>query len=267
VSQTRAYLTGIAAQGEKTPEQLERAWEELQIAEGSDWFWWFGDSHSSAQDSLFDELFRKHLQNVYTVLGEPPPAELMHAIRLAQRHLRQYTEPTSLLNVKINGRQSYFEWINAGHHAAGAGRGTMSMTDRRRVNDLYFGFDEERLLVRLDAAGGSARELLADVDTLRLTFLEPAGFELAIAGLSSGEPRARLMHDGVRVSHAGIEAAADAIVEVAIPWLSLGLATDAEVQFFAELVSQGQSLERIPRDAVIETRVPSPDFELMMWQA
>ena len=25
------------------------AWEELYIAEGSDWFWWFGDSHSSAR--------------------------------------------------------------------------------------------------------------------------------------------------------------------------------------------------------------------------
>ncbi len=31
------------------PEQLAAAWEELYIAEGSDWFWWFGDSHSSAR--------------------------------------------------------------------------------------------------------------------------------------------------------------------------------------------------------------------------
>ena len=52
------------------PSKLARAWEELYIAEGSDWFWWFGDSHSSAQDGLFDRLFRKHLQNVYLVLGE-----------------------------------------------------------------------------------------------------------------------------------------------------------------------------------------------------
>ena len=27
---------------------LERAWRELYIAEGSDWFWWYGDDHSSA---------------------------------------------------------------------------------------------------------------------------------------------------------------------------------------------------------------------------
>src|SRR5262249_22476116 len=30
---------------------FKRAWEEMYIAEGSDWFWWFGDDHSSAQDA------------------------------------------------------------------------------------------------------------------------------------------------------------------------------------------------------------------------
>jgi alpha-amylase/alpha-mannosidase (GH57 family) len=43
---------------------LQRAWEELYIAEGSDWFWWFGDDHSSAQDALFDYFFSKHLENL-----------------------------------------------------------------------------------------------------------------------------------------------------------------------------------------------------------
>ncbi|HET6881333.1 MAG TPA: glycoside hydrolase family 57 protein, partial [Pirellulales bacterium] len=64
--QTREHLLAAAKSGEKTGQQLEKAWTELFIAEGSDWFWWFGDSHSSAQDALFDRLFRKHLQNVYT---------------------------------------------------------------------------------------------------------------------------------------------------------------------------------------------------------
>ena len=69
----------VAARKSKPAENIARAWEELYIAEGSDWFWWFGDSHSSAQDGLFDRLFRKHLQNVYQVLGEQPPTELARA--------------------------------------------------------------------------------------------------------------------------------------------------------------------------------------------
>ena len=44
---------------------LVRAREELFIAEGSDWFWWYGDDHSSEHDLEFDDLFRRHLRNVY----------------------------------------------------------------------------------------------------------------------------------------------------------------------------------------------------------
>ncbi len=58
----------------------------MYIAEGSDWFWWYGDDHSSAQDALFDYLFRKHLQNVYLLLGDEPPADLARPIsRRGQR--------------------------------------------------------------------------------------------------------------------------------------------------------------------------------------
>jgi alpha-amylase/alpha-mannosidase (GH57 family) len=54
----------------------DRAYEELLIAEGSDWFWWYGDDHSSAQDREFDELFRRHIRNAYDALGLEPPGEL-----------------------------------------------------------------------------------------------------------------------------------------------------------------------------------------------
>ena len=46
------------------------------IAEGSDWFWWYGDDHSSDHDLEFDDLFRRHLRNVYKSLDKPVPEEL-----------------------------------------------------------------------------------------------------------------------------------------------------------------------------------------------
>ena len=151
--ETRQYLLGVTAKKSKPAPKIARAWEELYIAEGSDWFWWFGDSHSSAQDCLFDRLFRKHLQNVYLVLGEQPPGELARPIRQGQRHPQVYSEPTGLLSVKVDGRRSYFEWINAGHYICGGSRGTMSMVTQGYISDLYFGFDTERLLLRLDSRG------------------------------------------------------------------------------------------------------------------
>ena len=84
---TREFLKETAAAGTADAEALEKAQKELDIAEGSDWFWWFGDDHSSAQDALFDELFRRHLSNVYRLLGSNPPNALRRPITRADHRL------------------------------------------------------------------------------------------------------------------------------------------------------------------------------------
>jgi alpha-amylase/alpha-mannosidase (GH57 family) len=265
--QTRQFLLQATKQKKNPPEQLARAWDELMIAEGSDWFWWFGDSHSSAQDGLFDRLFRKHLQNVYTVLGEEPPAELARPISQGHRHPRNYSEPTGLLQVKINGRRSYFEWINAGRLTCQGSRGTMSMASESLISDLYFGFDTERLLLRLDARGGVFTEQLREVDGLRVLFLQPKGFELRVNKPTSRRPTVQLYHDEIPVAESGAEAGAEILFELGIPFGSLALGTDEPLHFFVELLRDEQAIERIPSEGAIETVVPSPDYELIMWQA
>src|SRR5205085_2357843 len=77
----REHLLARSRAGTILPATLARAWEEIYVAEGSDWFWWYGDDHACAQDGLFDELFRKHLQNVYTLLGDAPPSDLFRPIK------------------------------------------------------------------------------------------------------------------------------------------------------------------------------------------
>lgn len=59
-----------------TPESALAAFEAMYMAEGSDWFWWFGDDQDSGNDAEFDELFRTHLKNVYRGAGLNPPAVL-----------------------------------------------------------------------------------------------------------------------------------------------------------------------------------------------
>jgi hypothetical protein len=265
--QSREHLLAAQKSGDKTPEQLENAWRELRIAEGSDWFWWFGDSHTSAQDGLFDRLFRKHLQNIYTVLGDPPPNELSRPISQGHRAARMHTEPTGLLNVKVDGRRTYFEWINAGHYACTGSRGAMSMVQEGRLGGLHFGFDTERLLLRFDARAGTVRERLQDIDTLRIAFYQPAGFELLISRPGWQQPIVQLYHHDVPVAESGVIAAADHVLEVSIPLRSLALETEDPVQFFIELLQGEQSMERVPYEGAIETSVPSPEFELIMWQA
>ncbi len=266
LSQTRAHLAGRESAKAAPADKLKQAWEELYIAEGSDWFWWFGDSHHSAQDGLFDRLFRRHLQNVYTLLDEEPPAELAKPISQGFRS-RLHSEPTGLLNVRVDGRRTYFEWINAGRHVCQMGRGTMSMAQQGLISDLLFGFDADRLLMRLDARGGPFREKLAEIDAVRVLFYQPEGFVLTCARLGRKEPSARLVHNGVPVAAAGVKAAAESIFELSIPFRSLTVSTDDPVHFCVELIADDAAVERLPHEGVIETNVPSPDFELIMWQA
>src|SRR5690606_33146961 len=96
--ETREVLRQAEQEGRVPQKTLQQAWEEIYIAEGSDWYWWFGDDHSSAQDALFDQLFRKHLENVYLLLELSVPPSLRKAITRVQ-HKAIHTAPTSFLPV------------------------------------------------------------------------------------------------------------------------------------------------------------------------
>ena len=94
-------------------EARDRALEELLIAEGSDWFWWYGDDHSSDHDADFDDLFRRHLRNAYAALGAPIPEELF-ATNISTGAGPDRLEPSGLLTMTLDGRDtSFLEWVGA----------------------------------------------------------------------------------------------------------------------------------------------------------
>src|SRR6185437_9236516 len=53
------------AENARSEADLSAAYEALLAAEGSDWTWWFGPEHSTANDAEFDAFFRKLLGEVY----------------------------------------------------------------------------------------------------------------------------------------------------------------------------------------------------------
>jgi alpha-amylase/alpha-mannosidase (GH57 family) len=66
--------------GELEPQLREQIEQQLAICEGSDWFWWMGDYNPVDSVRDFDLLFRRHLANLYLLLGEEPPASLSSVI-------------------------------------------------------------------------------------------------------------------------------------------------------------------------------------------
>ena len=70
----REELGVVMKQASQAKDRL--TWKQLFIAEGSDWFWWYGDT----QDKTFDELFRMHMSNLYQLLGKSIPKQLSSVI-------------------------------------------------------------------------------------------------------------------------------------------------------------------------------------------
>jgi alpha-amylase/alpha-mannosidase (GH57 family) len=262
----REHLRERTQAGYAAPQKLKQAWEELYIAEGSDWFWWYGDDHSSAQDALFDYLFRKHLQNIYTLLDDEPPVDLARPIsKRVQRPT--HSLPRSFLNVRIDGRLTFFEWINAGRYPTHQVRGTMSEVSPRAIKEVYFGFSEQALLLRLDMEG-PARQVLKDFTALRVDFVEPADWEILVTWPDADTPRAVLQRKEAMQpasTSATIEVGVDKILEMAVPCDFLGLDIGQPVQFYLELLEENQSRDRAPREGTIQLTRPGPDFELRMW--
>ena len=243
---------------------FDRAWEEMYIAEGSDWFWWYGDDHSSSQDALFDYLFRKHLQNVYQLLGDSPPTELSRPIKKRSQRLA-YTLPLTFLKVKIDGYETFFEWTNAGHYTCQAERGTMAQVARGPMRDVYFGFTPTDILVRIDF-DQPAKSVLQSFEVLRVAFEEPIDCELRI--FHPGKPMQswQWYAAGQSVAAVGkIDIGIARIAECAIPFDLLGAKPKQTVQFYVELLENLQSRDRAPREGNIAFARPVPEFEQIMW--
>ncbi len=134
-------------------ERRQLAFEEILIAEGSDWNWWYGPEHHSANDRDFDELYRKHLSNVYQTLGAAPPIYLAQPIAGGVAR-PSFAPQTAYIHPRVHADFTrYFDWIGAAMYTAdrhaGAMHGKVFLVD-----SIYAGIDEDNLYGRLDFNGG-----------------------------------------------------------------------------------------------------------------
>jgi alpha-amylase/alpha-mannosidase (GH57 family) len=136
-----------------TEAQRKLAYEEILIAEGSDWNWWYGPEHHSDNDRDFDELYRKHLANVYHALGATPPDYLVQPIT-ASAGRPAFIAQTNYIHPRIDGDITrYFEWMGAAMYTADQRAGAMH-GKQYFLDSVYAGVDEEFLYGRVDFAGG-----------------------------------------------------------------------------------------------------------------
>ena len=72
--QTRIDFEEAKKSGDYSDEQINQAYEYMLLAEGSDWFWWYGLDQDSTVDYYFDQAFKDLLSMVYVSLGLEKPS-------------------------------------------------------------------------------------------------------------------------------------------------------------------------------------------------
>ena len=255
----RATL-GAAASGASaaSTDAIKRAYEALLAAEGSDWCWWYGPEHASANDAEFDELYRQHLTEVYAALGEHVPDSLLHPIKRAPERARREA-PQAYLDVKVDGRESnYFEWLGAGFYATDQRSG--SMHGRSCVlGQLSYGFGPQHFYLRVDPT-----EAIADIPDFqfRLTLWDSRETRITVrvnkgkfAGCILEQGGACLLRPELLVS-----AAYDKIIELSLARELFDLKNRKSLLVSVALWEGGLPIDVLPIDGMLELNLGEENF-------
>ena len=247
LSMTRDYLE--KADPDRTNKE---AWESIYIAEGSDWFWWYGDEHSSENDEVFDLLFRENLSNVYRFLGKEPPDIFSIPILLEDREVRPAREPINLIYPIVDGRvTNYFDWMGAGF-VEGKGRGAAMHESAALIKGLYYGFNECSLFLRMDLG----KAFIAD--------MEEVSFEISLLLKETHKIVYRIRGE-VLESTLPVKAVFSDVLEVEVEFDDLHAKKGDKITLWTSLKINDMVADRVPKRGYLALRMPSEDFEMENW--
>jgi alpha-amylase/alpha-mannosidase (GH57 family) len=235
---------------EAKPEARRLAQQELWVAEGSDWCWWYGPEHSTANDEQFDLLYRKHLSNIYRLLGGSPTDDLAVPIKRPRVHAVNVA-PSAQIAPQVDGRvTTYFEWLGAGLYLPDYRSGSMHGAVQL-VEALYYGYSDKALFLRVDLGETFLRdhpefEVRVNIDgesRVRLHAVLRAGGVGTVEFLKGGESLLVPLATGDQV-----EVAFRQIFELRLDFSILGVAPHERVNLQVSIWANELPLQVIPQE-------------------
>ncbi len=262
----------------KDNEKVELAHRELLIAEGSDWFWWYGEPNNSGQDFVFDYMFRERLKNIYLFLDLEYPEYLNQTIITSMEV--PFKHPKRSISPSVDGFQkSADEWYNSG---------SISMLDgpvyreNKIVDKINFGCDSENIYFRLHINKGSSEitfmdrinqfyiyirnalcardrafiRLISKTDNPYPVLTEKFEHELTLTLVQDTlyPPRlATVLHPNMWTldNPEGIKVVYNDVIDVCIPFEKIGVQTGESVEFFMANTDSGVKNTAIPQEILL----------------
>ena len=262
----------------KNNPNIKYAKRELLIAEGSDWFWWYGEPNNSGQDFVFDYMFRERLKNVYLLLGRDYPEyldkTLITTIEVPFKHPKRNITP------RMDGLISSGEdWYNAG---------SISMLDgpvfreNKSVDKILFGCDKDNIYFRLHVNKGTGEisfvdrinqfyiyirnasrigerafiRLISKTDNPYPILTEKFEHELTLTLVKDTLYPIRLasvMHPNMWTleNPEGIETVNENVIDILIPFDKFGIKPGETVEFFLANTDSGVKNTHIPQEILL----------------
>lgn len=245
------------------PEGMSQAWEEIYIAEGSDWCWWYGDDHSSQEDDLFDSIFRSHLAAVYSIIGQETPKAVLKPIRSTKTRTA-VIQPSNFLSPTIDGEITHFyEWYDAGSFNCRKASSTMHRVVNV-VNEIFFGFDQDNLYFRLDLFTSAQEETLSDY-TFELELWTRKVYRFRCSQTIRKFESADEKEDKFGELEFKGKVALKNVVEISIPRKQIEFGDDFEVNLRVRVYKADQLIETWPSMDLIKYQAPTEDKSIF-WQ-
>jgi alpha-amylase/alpha-mannosidase (GH57 family) len=247
LAEARDFFEANCSNPGAPPDKVELARQELWIAEGSDWCWWYGPEHSSAHDEEFDLLYRKHLSNIYRMLGASPPDSLAVPIKRPKARALMVA-PSGRIAPRVDGEVSnYFEWLGAGLFVPDDRSGSMHGA-AALIEALHYGYSDDAMYLRVDLKEDFRDshpdfELRVNVDGdhklhLRVPIAEG---KLGVAEFARGDAAPGPLEPG-----AGIQAAFQRIFELSLDYSALGLRPHEKIHLQVSLWVNELPVQVIP---------------------
>jgi len=266
-------------------EKIVKAHKELMVAQGSDWFWWYGEPNDSGQDHIFDYLFREHLKNSYRYLGIEPPEHLSSPLMSIFTKPTRY--PKASISPKIDGIDTPEDddWLNAGCINMPDGP---VLQESKLFDRICYGADENNFYLRLYLSSffqdnystnpilhqmyiymrnGDKKQVQSPIRLINKTenifpiMREKFHNELRISMMENKLYPIRLtkaMQGGLwtMLNTKDVDIAFEKVIDVSIPFDSLEIDSGEKLEFFFANANFGIKDSFIPQDVLLNVQRP-----------
>ncbi len=252
-----------------TQEQINKALRYIYTAEGSDWFWWYGDTFYTANEEEFDRLFRKNLKKVLEIIKKPM-LDFLHTPVIALSETQLNTQPLDFITPVLDGIPTdYYEWEGSAvcYQTSTTGR----HNPEPFIYKIYYGFDLDNLYIRLDHNIEKIKNEKYNVYFAINIFDHSFEYRIVIPikHILDTKPyyelhyaKDQIVFEFVKLSES---IAIKKILELKIPFADIGASPNAKLNMIISARDGDVELEKYPAKGIISIVVPDQDYTKKMW--